>query len=234
MRAGHDRRPSLPSGAEKARAVRSMFDAIAPRYDLLNRILSLGMDVGWRRRSVAALALPPGSVVVDVACGTGDLCNELERAGYRPVGVDYSPGMLAAAHTTAPLLLADALALPVAEGAADGITCGFALRNVIDLERLFAEMARVLRPGGRVSLLETAEPRGAIPRLVHHAYVNRVVPFIGGLLSDRKAYTYLPRSSAYLPSPEAMLGIIAAAGLTEVSRRLLGLGAAQLITGTRA
>lgn len=211
-----------------------MFDAIAPRYDLLNRILSLGMDVGWRRRSVAALALPPGSVVVDVACGTGDLCNELERAGYRPVGVDYSPGMLAAAHTTAPLLLADALALPVADGAADGITCGFALRNVIDLERLFAEMARVLRPGGRVSLLETAEPRGAIPRLVHHAYVNRVVPFIGGLLSDRKAYTYLPRSSAYLPSPEAMLGIIAAAGLTEVSRRLLGLGAAQLITGTRA
>lgn len=224
----------LPLGESKVRAVRAMFDAIAPRYDLLNRVLTFGMDVGWRRRTVAALALPPGSLVLDVACGTGDFCRELQAAGHRAVGLDLSAGMLAAARTTAPLVLADALALPVRAGSADGVTCGFALRNVADLSRLFAETARVLRPGGRVGLLETAQPDAALPRLVHRVYFHRVVPLVGGLLSDREAYRYLPRSSAYLPGVPAILDMLTAAGFRDVVRRTVGFGAAQVILGTRS
>src|SRR5436190_5282604 len=103
----------LPEGDDKVRAVRSMFDAIAPRYDLVNRIMTFRMDVGWRRRTVRALGLAPRSVVLDLACGTGDLCDELARAGYTPVGIDLSFGMLASAHTSAPLVHADALRLPL-------------------------------------------------------------------------------------------------------------------------
>src|SRR5205085_7296325 len=124
-------KPVLPQGEAKVRAVDDMFDAIAPRYDTLNRLLTLRMDVGWRKKTVRSLALPPGAVVLDLACGTGDLCRVLEGAGYRPVGVDRSAGMLAAAQTSAPLVRGDALALPVGDGSVDGITCGFALRNVL-------------------------------------------------------------------------------------------------------
>ncbi|HEY2665926.1 MAG TPA: class I SAM-dependent methyltransferase, partial [Actinomycetota bacterium] len=157
----------LPTGQEKVRAVRSMFDAIAPRYDLLNRILTFGMDTGWRRRTVADLGLPAGSLVLDLACGTGDFCNDLVAAGLRAVGFDNSAGMLSAATTAAPLVLADALRLPVPDASADGVTCGFALRNVSDLDRFFGEVARVVRPGGRIGLLEVAEPRWRPARMVH-------------------------------------------------------------------
>ena len=224
----------LPQGEEKVRAVRSMFDAIAPRYDLLNRVLTFGMDMGWRRLTVASLGLPRGSLVLDVACGTGDLCRLLADAGYWAVGIDNSPGMLASAHTDVPLVLADALALPLRTAAADGLTCGFALRNVADLGLLFDEVARVVRPGGRIGLLEVAEPDSRILRLGHHAYFHRVVPFVGGLLSDRKAYRYLPESTAYLPPPAELTDMLWERGFTDVRRRLLGMGAAQLIAATRA
>src|SRR6266571_612373 len=148
----------LLSGERKARAVRVMFDRVAPRYDRMNRLLTLGMDVRWRRRTVEALDLSRGSLVMDLACGTGDLCRELARAGHRPVGFDFALGMLRAARTGAPLAQADVLRMPVADGSADGVTCGFALRNVADLEALFAEIARVVRPGGRIALLEVSEP----------------------------------------------------------------------------
>ncbi|MGH2767825.1 MAG: ubiquinone/menaquinone biosynthesis methyltransferase [Actinomycetota bacterium] len=223
----------LPVGEEKVRAVREMFDTIAPRYDLLNRILTFGMDISWRRRTVQGLRLPKGSLVLDLACGTGDLCRELRMAGYRAVGFDNSAGMLAAARTRVPLLLADALSLPVRAGEADGITCGFALRNVADLGRLFSEMARVLRPGGRIGLLETAQPEAALPRLLHRLYFYRVVPIVGGLLSDRAAYTYLPRSSAYLPEAPELIQMLRSCGFATIARRRLGLGAAQLVTGTK-
>jgi demethylmenaquinone methyltransferase/2-methoxy-6-polyprenyl-1,4-benzoquinol methylase len=224
----------LPQGKEKVRAVRSMFDAIAPRYDLLNRVLTFGMDMGWRRLTVASLALPPSSLVLDVACGTGDLCRLLADAGYRAVGIDNSAGMLANAHTDVPLLLADALAIPLKTAAADGLTCGFALRNVTDLGLLFEEIARVVRPGGRIALLEVAEPDSKILKLGHHAYFHRVVPLVGGLLSDRKAYRYLPESTAYLPPPSTLTEMLWERGFTDVGRRLLGMGAAQLIAATRA
>src|SRR5262245_21473265 len=139
---------SLPKGDEKVTAVRGMFDAIAPRYDLVNRIMTFGLDVRWRRLAVRSLTLRAGSRVLDLACGTGDLCRELAAAGLAPIGVDLSFGMLAAARTSAPLVEGDALRLPVPAGVVDGATCGFALRNLVSLPPLFAELARVLRPGG--------------------------------------------------------------------------------------
>ena len=223
----------LPSGEEKVRAVRAMFDAIAPRYDLLNRIMTFGMDMAWRRRTVAELRLPAGSRVIDVACGTGDFCRELESAGYRAVGSDISAGMLAKARTQSPLLQADALKMPFSSGAADGITCGFALRNVMDIPALFAEFARLLRPGGRVGVLEVAEPEVRLLKAGHNLYFRRMVPAVGGLLSDREAYRYLPESTAYLPSRRELIGIITAAGFTAARSRLVALGAAQIISATR-
>jgi demethylmenaquinone methyltransferase/2-methoxy-6-polyprenyl-1,4-benzoquinol methylase len=224
---------ALPEGDAKVVAVRSMFDSIAPRYDLVNRIMTFRMDVGWRRRTVTALGLPAGARVVDLACGTGDLCRELAARGLRPIGVDLSFGMLAAARTDAPLAQADALRLPVPDAALHGATCGFALRNLRALPPFFAELARVVRPGGRIALLEVAEPRSRVLRLGHAFYFGRVVPLVGGLLSDPAAYRYLPRSVAYLPEPGVLLGQLADAGFVDVERRLLSTGIAQLVTATR-
>ncbi len=231
---------ALPQGKEKVAAVRSMFDAIAPRYDLLNRLLTFGMDCRWRRRSVRELGLPAGSRVLDLACGTGDLCRDLEAAGLSPVGFDLSAGMLQAAQKyrdsgklQAPMVLGDALCLPVPAESADGITCGFALRNVVDLDELFAELARVVRPAGRVSLLEVAEPTNLVLRLGHRLYFGKVIPLVGGLLSDRTAYEYLPKSVAYMPPANEMLALLAGHGFEAVSHVLLSGGIAQLITATR-
>jgi len=224
----------LPTGEEKVRAVRSMFDAIAPRYDLVNRVMTFRMDVRWRKRTIADLALPRGSTVLDLACGTGDLCRGLDDAGLRPVGMDLSYGMLAAARTEAPLVHADALRLPVPDGSVDGVTCGFALRNFVDLAPFFAELGRVVRPGGRIALLEVAEPENRLLRRGHGIYFGKVVPRIGGLLSDPAAYRYLPKSVAYLPEPQAMLGLLADQGFEPVRRDLLSTGIAQLVTATRA
>jgi demethylmenaquinone methyltransferase / 2-methoxy-6-polyprenyl-1,4-benzoquinol methylase len=224
---------TLPEGEAKVEAVRTMFDAIAPRYDLVNRIMTFRMDVRWRRRTVDTLALAPGATVVDLACGTGDLCRELADRHLSPIGVDLSFGMLAAARTSAPLVHGDALRLPLPEGSVDGVTCGFALRNFESLPPFFAELARIVRPGGRIALLEVAEPPNRLLRAGHRVYFGRVVPLVGGILSDPAAYRYLPRSVAYLPEPEAMLDQLAAAGFVQVRRELLSVGIAQLVTATR-
>jgi len=149
------------------------------------------------------------------------------------VGFDFSHGMLCAARTDAPLVEADILRLPVRDGGVDGATCGFALRNVISLVGLFTELARIVRPGGRIALLETAEPDGRLLRLGHRVYFRRVVPAIGGLLSNREAYSYLPRSTAYLPAPEELLSILRAAGFPDARRLLLSGGITQLLVATR-
>ena len=226
--------PALPVGPRKRELVRSMFDRIAPRYDRLNRLLTFRLDVGWRRKAVQSLGSAPGGRVLDVACGTGDLCEDLRAAGHDPVGLDFSAGMLAAARTAAPLVRGDALALPMPDGTFDALTCGFALRNFTALPPVLGECARVLRSGGSLALLDVAEPANRVARAGHAFYFRRVVPFVGGLLSDRQAYAYLPASTSYLPPPSELVAMITAAGFHEVRRRPLGAGAAQLLTGRRA
>jgi demethylmenaquinone methyltransferase / 2-methoxy-6-polyprenyl-1,4-benzoquinol methylase len=223
----------LPQGEEKARAVRGLFDTVSPRYDLVNRVMTFGMDVGWRRRAVRELRLPGGALVADLACGTGDLCRELQRNGYRAAGFDFSLGMLERARTDAPLVQADILRLPLRDGAVDGTTCGFALRNVVDLSLLFAEAARVIRSGGRVVFLEASEPEHPVMRLGHRVYFHRVVPLIGGALSDRDAYAYLPRSMAYLPPRDELVAMLRHSGFPDARRVALSGGIAQLLVGTR-
>jgi demethylmenaquinone methyltransferase / 2-methoxy-6-polyprenyl-1,4-benzoquinol methylase len=233
----------LPQGEEKVKAVDDMFDAIAPRYDLLNRLLTFGMDVGWRRKTVRSLQLPPAARVLDLACGTGDLCRELDKRGYRPIGVDRSAGMLAAQRPgprsggrsgpRSPVVRGDALRLPFRTNAVDGIVCGFALRNFASLKPFLTECARVLRPGGRLALLEVSEPENAVLRWGHGQYFGKVVPLVGGLLSDADAYRYLPKSVAYLPPPNRMVAMLSEAGFGAATRRPLSTGIAQLLTGTR-
>jgi demethylmenaquinone methyltransferase / 2-methoxy-6-polyprenyl-1,4-benzoquinol methylase len=225
----------LPEPDEKSRVVEDMFDRIAPRYDALNRVLTFRMDVRWRHVAVEILQLRPNARVLDLACGTGDLCRTVQSAGGRPVGVDFSAGMLSAARADgAPLVRADALRLPFADAAFDALTCGFALRNFVALPPVFAECARVLRPGARIALLDVAEPSHPLLRAGHNVWFRRVVPFVGGLVSDRDAYRYLPASTTYLPGTSELFAMLAAAGFDECSRRPLGFGAAQLLTGRRA
>ena len=178
--------------------------------------------------------MPGGALVGDLACGTGDLCNELTKAGYRAVGFDFSRGMLAHAKTRAPLVQADILRLPVADAGLDGATCGFALRNVTSLPALFDELARVVRPGGRIALLDAGRPENRLLCAGHGVYFGKVVPLIGGLLSNREAYSYLPRSLAYLPPAGEMLAMLGHAGFNDVARVPLSGGIVQLVTGTRA
>ena len=156
----------LPQGEDKRREVRGLFDTISPRYDLVNRVMTFGMDVGWRRRAVRELRLPGRSLVIDLACGTGDFCRELDRRGYRAVGFDFSHGMLVNARTIAPLVEADILRLPLADASVDGVTCGFALRNVVSLGELFAELGSRGAAGGtdRPARCEPARQRRACAR----------------------------------------------------------------------
>jgi demethylmenaquinone methyltransferase / 2-methoxy-6-polyprenyl-1,4-benzoquinol methylase len=223
----------LPEGDAKVAAVRELFDTIAPRYDLVNRIMTFGMDRGWRRATVESLSLVPGLAVIDLACGTGDLCRDLVAAGYRAVGVDLSFGMLAHARTPSPLVQGDALTLPFPDGAVAGVVSGFALRNFVELPGVFAELARVVRPGGRIALLDVARPERALLRAGHSVYFGHVAPLIGGLLSDKSAYRYLPRSMAYLPPAATVLAQMAEAGFEHSARRLLSGGITQLYTATR-
>ncbi len=224
----------LPTGPEKTALVRSMFDTIAPRYDLVNRMMTFGLDVRWRRRSARALGLPAGSRVLDLACGTGDFLAILSEAGLSPFGMDLSWGMLRANRTGRPLAQADGAALPVAAGSVDGITCGYALRNFTELQSVFDEFGRVVRAGGRISLLEVAEPDHGLLLVGHRIWFRRVVPLLGGLVSDRAAYRYLPRSTAYLPATSELRSMLTAAGFSAVNQRPLSGGLSQLITATRA
>jgi demethylmenaquinone methyltransferase/2-methoxy-6-polyprenyl-1,4-benzoquinol methylase len=226
----------LPQGQEKARRVRELFDSISGRYDLVNRVMTLGMDVGWRRRAIRELRLPAATLVLDLACGTGDLSEALTASGYRPVGLDFSLGMLARARArlATPLVAADVLRLPVRDAVVGGAVCGFALRNVVSLEALFEELGRVVRPGGRIALLDASRPDHAILRAGHGVYFERVVPLIGAVLSSADAYSYLPRSMAYLPEPATMLAMLRAAGFADVRRAQLSGGIVQLVTATRA
>ena len=226
-------RETLPEGADKAHAVQQMFDAIAPRYDLVNRVMTIRLDVRWRRKAVALLQLPRASTVLDLASGTGDLCIDLARVGLRPISVDFSFGMLAADRSGAPRAQADILTMPFPDRSVDGVTCGFALRNLVDLQAFFDEVGRVVRPGGRVALLDVGIPTNRVVRWGHGIYFGRVVPKIGGLLSDDAAYRYLPKSVAYLPAPAVMTDGLRSAGFADAEHRTLSGGITQLLLGTR-
>ena len=223
----------LPQGEDKVAAVQGMFDAIAPKYDRLNRIISLRLDVRWRKRAVRDLALPAGSVVLDLASGTGDLCVDLAAGGIRPISMDLSFGMLSADRSGVPRVQADILRLPVPDASVDGVTCGFALRNLLDLPTFFTELGRVVRPGGRIALLDVSVPSNSVVRWGNSIYFGKVVPRIGALLSDGAAYRYLPKSVAYLPSPEVMLASLVDAGFSDAHHAQLSGGLTQLMVGTR-
>jgi demethylmenaquinone methyltransferase/2-methoxy-6-polyprenyl-1,4-benzoquinol methylase len=227
--------PALPHGEEKRAVVEAMFDRIATRYERVNRVISLGQDVRWRRRAVRALELPAGARVLDLACGTGDLCRHLELAGYQAVGVDRSAGMLRSALVNAPLVRGDAEWLPVPNASLDGIVCGFALRNFIDLDAVFVACAQALVPNGRFVALDAAVPAHSIGRLGNTIWFRGAVPLIGRLLAgDSEAYQYLPRSTAYLPSPDALLARLEAAGFSSLHRITMTSGSVQLLIGSRS
>jgi len=223
----------LPTGEAKTEQVRSMFDAIAPRYDLINRLMTFGLDQAWRRATIEALALPTGSLVLDLACGTGDLTRLAQKAGYRVIGADLSAGMLAANGTAVPLVESESSALPFPDGAFDGIVCGYALRNFTNLAASLADMARILRPGGRLAVLEVDAPESRFLRTGYNVWFNKVVPVLGGALSDRDAYHYLPRSVAYLPKAPQLRAMLTDAGYATVGIRPLAGGLSQLVMATR-
>ncbi len=228
---------ALPADGEKRTAVRLMFERIAPRYDVLNRLLTLGLDQRWRRAALAATGVGAGDLVVDVATGTGDLAGLATGRGARVIGVDYTRGMLRGAVRRgfdASFLQADAETIPLRDGIASVLTCGFSLRNFVSLPAVLREMARLLAPGGRLALLEVDVPQSRIVRVLHGFYFTRIVPRIGGLLSDRAAYAYLPRSVSYLPPRDALLQLVREAGFEDVRHRALLLGTAQLVTARRS
>ena len=226
------------SSVPDPKAVRSMFAGIAGRYDLANRVLSGGVDRRWRRRVVKRAGGDlRGKRVLDVACGTGDLAAALERAGGEVIGVDFTLPMLERAPSKAERTLwvqGDALALPVAEGSIDVATIAFGLRNVEDRRRSFREMLRVLRPGGKLLILEFGMPdEDAFGRL-YRSYLTHLLPRIGGALSgDRAAYTYLDDTVQGWPDAETLRGEMAEDGFVRCEVERLWRGIACLHVGER-
>lgn len=226
---------------ERAQQIQAMFGKIVTRYDLLNRLMSLGLDRGWRR-SAAALAAPRDALVLDLGAGTGDLTRELLRQEAREViSADFSPEMLAAGSAKlqqegrqVSWLVADATRLPFADESFDRVISGFLLRNLVDLPAGLQEMVRVLKPGGRfVSLDITHPPRGKL-EVFHRVYFQRVLPRVGGLVSGNPAaYRYLPNSLTGFPDPEQLSELLRQVGLKGIAYRRMGLGAVALHHATK-
>jgi demethylmenaquinone methyltransferase/2-methoxy-6-polyprenyl-1,4-benzoquinol methylase len=241
----HAIRTATPTpGAPETAAVRSMFDRIAPRYDLLNRLLSAGTDVRWRRRAVDFLELPQPLHVLDLCTGTADLLIEALRRhpSSRGLGVDLSHGMLVRGAaklrrgglaSRARLAGGDGEHLPVADGCFDAALVAFGIRNVGDPRAALLAVHRALRPGGRFVVLEFSMPRGPLGA-AYRLYFRQVLPRLGGLISDGSAYSYLPASVARFPSPESFAGLMREAGFAGVRWSLLTGGIACLHRGEKA
>ncbi|HEX7473822.1 MAG TPA: ubiquinone/menaquinone biosynthesis methyltransferase [Candidatus Limnocylindrales bacterium] len=217
-----------------------MFDEIAPVYDRMNSIMTLGRDAAWRRAAVEATALGPGDAVIDVACGTGKLAEALaEEVGPfgRVLAVDLAPGMIAEAtahHRDLVQLefqVGDALALPVADASFDAATIAFGMRNLPDFAAGFAELARVVRPGGRVVCLELSVPRPRVWGRIFQGMFRRSAPVLGSVFGRGAAYRYLPTSLDGFPTPDELVRTMLGAGLTAVFYRSLGLGSVALHVG---
>jgi demethylmenaquinone methyltransferase / 2-methoxy-6-polyprenyl-1,4-benzoquinol methylase len=234
------------SGAEELPAAGSgaMFDRIAHRYDLLNRILSGGGDRRWRRRAVELLAPADGSQILDLATGTGDLALAVlaHAPGAAVVGVDPSPQMLERAREKArragvedrvELQVGAAEEIPADDASFDGACMGFGIRNVADRPRALRELARVIRPGGRLVILELSEPRAGLIAPLARWYIHRAVPRIGAILSGAREYRYLERSISAFPPPDVFAGMMAEAGFTKVELEPLQFGACTIFAGER-
>ncbi|MCC6178288.1 MAG: ubiquinone/menaquinone biosynthesis methyltransferase [Chloroflexi bacterium] len=228
-------------GADRA-TIAAMFGRIARRYDLMNTVMTGGQDAAWRRAAVRAARPQSGGQALDVGTGTAKLATALARAmgRGRVIGVDLAEPMLRSAPAPAfgigaarvDLLVADAMALPFADGSFDCATTAFTVRNVPDVGQAFAELRRVVRPGGRVVCLELTQPRVPLWGALFSLYFRRLVPRIGGLIAgDAGAYTYLPESVAAFPRPEAVAEQMRRAGLRSVRWRRMGLGSVTLHVG---
>jgi len=209
-------------GTLTAPQVQMMFDRIAGMYDRMNGLMTAGLHHRWRRRAADLAAVGPGDRALDVATGTGDLAIELaRRVGGRGqvVGLDFSAAMLERARAKAPGISferGDALALPYPDASFDAATVGFGARNFSDLEQGLAEMVRVVRPGGRVVILEITTPTRSVLAGFFRAWFDRIVPLLGKLAGNRQAYSYLPQSVRRFPAPPQLAGALAAAGLAPV------------------
>jgi demethylmenaquinone methyltransferase / 2-methoxy-6-polyprenyl-1,4-benzoquinol methylase len=226
---------TLEPGTLEPEAVRSMFDRIAPVYDAMNRVMTVGLDRHWRRLAVE-LVVQPGDRVLDACCGTGDLALEAERQGGRVVGLDFSERMLERAKRkseTVEWLQGDLLALPFAAASFDAATVGFGVRNVADLERSLRELRRVLRTGGRLAVLEITQPRGRL-RPFFGLWFDRIVPVLGKVVPGGRAYAYLPASVRRFPGAEELVATLERCGFADVRFRLLGGTIVALHTGTAA
>ena len=211
---------SYESGKLEPDAVRGMFDRIAPVYDAMNHVMTAGLDRRWRKLTAKAVVWP-GARVLDACCGTGDLAVEDERRGGRVVALDFSERMLERARRKAPELewiSGDLLELPFADASFDSATVGFGARNVDDLEGALRELRRVLRPGGRLGILEITRPRGLLSPF-YRLWFDGVIPLLGKLLPGGSAYTYLPASVRRFPGPEDLSALIASAGFDGVHYR---------------
>jgi demethylmenaquinone methyltransferase / 2-methoxy-6-polyprenyl-1,4-benzoquinol methylase len=228
---------------EFASQVRGMFDRIAGVYDVMNSAMTAGLHHQWRQRAVDRAQVGPGSDALDVCCGTGDLALELRRRigpDGRVVGCDFSEPMLELARRKSgeeglPVEFgwADALDLPYGDRSFDAVTVGFGARNLADLERGLSEMARVLRPGGRLVILEITRPQREPLAAFYSLWFDRVVPVIGSLAGDSEAYSYLPDSVRSFPEPEPLAAMIDAAGFTEIRWLLLAGGIIAIHSATR-
>ena len=215
-------------------AVRDMFDRIAPVYDAMNRVMTLGLDLRWRALAAQAV-VGSGNRVLDVCCGTGDLAVAAERAGGRVTGLDFSERMLARARrksSSIEWVRGDALALPFDDGSFEAATVGFGVRNLADLEAGFRELARTLVPGGRLACLEITRPGGLL-RPFFHLWFDGIVPLLGRLLPGGAAYTYLPASVRRFPGPADLAELMTRSGFEDVRWRTLGGGIVALHTGRK-
>lgn len=224
--------------------IAGMFDAIAPRYDLLNRLLSAGFDRRWRATAIGSLQLTGRETLVDVCTGTADVALEAANRAARIVGVDFAGTMLAlgmkkvrraGAGGRIALVRGDAMNLPLPDGVADAVTVAFGIRNVQRPEIGCSEMARVLRPGGRLAILEFGMPRVRCLSALYHWYFRRVLPAIGRRISGHSgAYSYLPASVGRFPPPDEFMAILRRAGFAGVQARPLTFGIVYLYTAVKA
>jgi demethylmenaquinone methyltransferase / 2-methoxy-6-polyprenyl-1,4-benzoquinol methylase len=223
------------SGTLEEGQVRAMFDRIAGPYDLMNSVMTAGLHHRWRSRAVDLARVGPGSRALDVATGTGDLAIELASRGASVVGSDFSEGMLEVARKKAPELTweqGNALALPYEADSFDAATVGFGARNFSDLPRGLAEMTRVVRPGGRVVVLEITTPQKPPLSTFFALWFDRVVPLLGKLAAEPEAYTYLPSSVKRFPGPRELGAAMVATGLVDVRWILTAGGIIALHSGT--